>query len=50
MTSVLFGVTATDPLTYLGAAALALAAAIPAAWVPMRRASHIDPIQSLRRT
>ena len=45
----LFGVTATDPATYLGAAALALAAAVAAAWLPMRRAAQVDPIQSLRR-
>ena len=40
MAAVLFGVTATDPATYLGAAALALAAAVVAAWIPMRRAAH----------
>ena len=49
MRSVLFGVTTTDPPTYLGAAALALAAAVAAAWLPMRRASQVDPIQSLRQ-
>jgi putative ABC transport system permease protein len=49
MTAVLYGVTATDPTTYLGAATLALAAALVAAWIPMRRAAGIDPIQSLRR-
>ena len=49
MTAVLYGVTATDPATYAGAATLALAAALVAAWIPMRRAAGIDPIQSLRR-
>ena len=49
MTSVLYGVTPTDPATYVGAAALALAAAVTASWVPMRRAAHIDPIRSLRQ-
>jgi ABC-type antimicrobial peptide transport system permease subunit len=48
MTAVLFGVTATDPATYSSAAALALAAAVIAAWLPMRRAAGIDPIQSLK--
>ncbi len=49
MRSVLFGVTATDPATYLSAAALALTAAVTAAWLPMRRAGQVDPIQSLRQ-
>lgn len=47
--SVLFGVTATDPATYLGAAVVAILAALVAAWLPMHRATHIDPIQNLRR-
>jgi putative ABC transport system permease protein len=49
MTAVLYGVTATDPTTYLGATTLALAAALVAAWIPMRRAAGIDPITSLRQ-
>jgi ABC-type antimicrobial peptide transport system permease subunit len=49
MRAVLFGVTATDPATYSGAVGLALAAAVVAAWLPMRRAAGIDPIQSLRQ-
>lgn len=49
MRSVLYGVTATDPTTYAGAAALALTAAAVAAWTPMRRAAGIDPITSLRQ-
>jgi putative ABC transport system permease protein len=49
MTAVLFGVTSTDPATYLGAATLAVVAALVAAWIPMRRAAGIDPIQSLRQ-
>jgi putative ABC transport system permease protein len=48
MSAVLFGVTATDPATYAGAAMLAMAASLVAAWIPMRRAVGIDPIQSLR--
>jgi ABC-type antimicrobial peptide transport system permease subunit len=49
MTSILFGVTASDAATYIASAGLVLAAAVIAAWVPMRRAALIDPIQSLRR-
>ncbi|MGE4085945.1 MAG: FtsX-like permease family protein, partial [Vicinamibacterales bacterium] len=48
MTALLFGVTATDAPTYLGAAAIAIAAALVATWLPMRRATGIDPIRSLR--
>jgi ABC-type antimicrobial peptide transport system permease subunit len=48
ITSLLFGVTAADPPTYVGAAAVAVAAAVVAAWLPMRRAAGIDPVQSLR--
>jgi hypothetical protein len=48
--SILFGVTATDPATYLGAVALTLLAAVIATWLPMRRAATIDPLESLRRT
>jgi predicted permease len=49
ITAVLFGVTASDPATYLGAAAVAITAALVAAWIPMRRAAGIDPIRSLRQ-
>jgi len=49
MASLLFGVTATDGPTYLGAAAVAVAAALVATWLPMRRAAGVDPIQSLRQ-
>ncbi|MGD9905506.1 MAG: ADOP family duplicated permease [Vicinamibacterales bacterium] len=49
MTSMLFGVTATDAPTYLGAAAAAVVAAVVATWLPMRRAVAVDPIRSLRQ-
>lgn len=49
ITSVLYGVTAGDPPTYAGAAAVAVTAALVAAWIPMRRAAGIDPIRSLRQ-
>jgi ABC-type antimicrobial peptide transport system permease subunit len=48
--SLLFGVSPSDPATYLGAVALTLIAALVATWLPMRRAATIDPVESLRRT
>lgn len=44
----LAGVTATDPLTFATSVALLLAAAIVACVIPARRASRIDPIETLR--
>ena len=49
MAAILFGVSASDPVTYAAAAVVALAAAVVASWIPMRRAATVDPIQSLRQ-
>lgn len=49
MSSVLFGVSASDPATYLGAGTVAVVSAIAASWLPMRRAAQVDSIQSLRQ-
>jgi putative ABC transport system permease protein len=48
ITSLLFGVSATDPLTYLIMTVLVISVALLAAWIPARRATRIDPIQTLR--
>ena len=49
MTTLLFGVSATDPLTYASVAlVLSLVAAI-ASWLPAQRAAGVDPAQALRR-
>ena len=48
--SLLYGVTATDPPTYVGAVALTIVGSLVASWLPMRRAAGIDPIESLRRS
>ncbi len=46
--SLLFGVTATDPLTYAGVAMLLVCAATAASYLPARRAIRVDPIMALR--
>jgi putative ABC transport system permease protein len=44
----LFEVTPTDPLTYVGVAAVLGLAALAACYIPARRAAHVDPIIALR--
>ena len=46
--SLLFGLTPTDALTFVGASAVFLAAAAGASFVPARRAAKVDPLVALR--
>ena len=48
VTSLLFGVSPTDPATLAATAVLMLSIAIVAAYLPARRASRVDPMAALR--
>lgn len=50
LTSVLYGIGATDPLTYVLAAALLAGVALAANLVPAVRAARVDPMIALRQT
>ena len=48
MRSVLFGVSPTDPATFVAVPAILAAAALLASWLPAARASRTDPATTLR--
>jgi len=49
MSSLLYGVESSDPLTYLGVALLFAAAAAVSCFLPARRALRVDPVAALRQ-
>jgi len=48
MTSLLFGITASDPITFALVVVLVPAIALLACYLPARRAMKVDPLQALR--
>jgi len=48
LASLLYGVTARDPVTFIGTAGFLACVSLLATWIPARRASRVDPVQALR--
>ena len=50
MASLLFGVEATDPATFVAVSALLALIAAVASYIPARRATRVDPVRVLRES
>jgi ABC-type antimicrobial peptide transport system permease subunit len=50
LADLLYEVSPTDPVTFVGVAVLVTTVAAAAAWIPARRATRIDPAITIRET
>jgi ABC-type antimicrobial peptide transport system permease subunit len=48
MATLLYGVSAIDPVTYVAVAAVLVAVSVVATWIPASRAAGVDPALALR--